>query len=159
MEAAPRRSVPGGHTGRGLLLHNVDVTPGEKASARCDIHQGPTKLRVSLTEPFKRCLPTSCSANSGLNPRRLRQSAATTRRDPAVTFCPVHVGCCLGRTRYLPAVRHKRLYVFRVVSLNLERLCRESCDRKGRSVCESTSATFGAEFRPPLCFSHSEEDF
>lgn len=40
--------------------------------------------------------------------------------------------------------RHKRPYVFRVVSLNLERLCHKSPERKGRSVSESMSATFGA---------------
>lgn len=48
------------------------------------------------------------------------------------------------------AVFYKKLYVFRVVSLNLERLRHERSrlfDREERSVSVSTSVTFGAEFR------------
>lgn len=136
-----RRCLRGGTTQGGARGPLVTLaSPVEDQSGFCDTKRAALRLPsegfcqvrhpsrsnkagVALMEPFK-----SLSV-----PGALHQHAVAT-----ATFSPSRlVGCCLGRTRCLQTVQHKRLCVFRVVSLNSERLCHESSERKGRSVCVS----------------------
>lgn len=131
----------------------------QMASALSAIHQGTTKpwAYIFLMGHVKQDLFIFCNVNSDLNPNSLcvalTEECHNTQRyhsNWTVTLSRHRlVGCCLGRTRCLRNVWHERLYVFRVVSPNLERLCHKYSRLFDRKEClaVSTSVTSGAGFR------------